>query len=116
MGVDDASGKVSYKNGDKEQQTKPTGLLVEFNDNDMLQSGWTSKVDPASRKTYYVSSSGQSQWNKPTVTKLLDIHVAPDKIVRIGTAPGCMVTPNNVKKWMEVVRPNKDPLIKSKEV
>jgi len=31
-----------------------------------LPFGWISEVDPNSGRTYYVSPSGKSQWNKPT--------------------------------------------------
>jgi len=47
-----------------------------------IPSGWTLKVDPASDKTYYVSPSGQSQWNRPAggiILRVTSKHIKPLK-------------------------------------
>jgi len=68
-------------------------------------SGWTSKVDPASGKTYYVSSSGQSQWNKPTIGP--DQTSAPTSEFK---AQGEVARPLNNDSWDKPVTKNRNNL------
>jgi len=60
-----APASAAAKPGDVDAPMKKGVSFASQEESNVLPEGWTAHEDPASKKTYFVSASGETTWEKP---------------------------------------------------